>query len=125
MSGLTQAGRTMALEYILTTDTLTRPTEWHLSLHTSGGEADTDTFASYTRQSATFTVAGDRAETDAAVSWSVDSGAADFTVTSIGIWDAATGGTQLAELPVTVNASGGGTISFSAGNLAALLLDNC
>ena len=125
MSGLTAAARTMALQYLLTGDALTRPTEWHVSLHTSGGEADTGTFASYTRQSATFTVAGDRAETDAAVSWSVDAGAAAFTVVAVGIWDAATGGTQLAELPVTVNADGGGTISFSAGNLATLLLDNC
>lgn len=44
---------------------------------------------------------------------------------AVGIWDASTGGNQLAELPVTVNADGGGTISFSAGNLATLLLDNC
>lgn len=78
MPGLTADARTMALQYLLTDDSLTRPTEWHISLHTSGGEADTNTFASYERQSATFTVSGDRAETDAAVSWSVDAEASAY-----------------------------------------------
>lgn len=125
MSGLTAAARTMALQYLLTTDVLTRPTGWHVSLHTAGGEATTTTFASYARQSVTLTATGDRAESATGVSWSVDAGAADFTVVELGIWDAATGGTQLTTLPVTVNATGGGTVAFSAGNIATLLLDNC
>lgn len=125
MAGLTQAARTMALRYLLTADSLTRPSGWYVSLHTSGGEADSGTFSSYERKSATFVVSDDRAETDAEVSWSVDGGASDFTVTAVGIWDSSTGGEQLAEIPVNFNAAAGGTIAFSAGNLATLLLDEC
>lgn len=125
MAGLTQAARTQALQYLLTADTITRPTSWYVSLHTSGGEATTSTFASYARVSTTLSVTADRAETAAAVSWVVDAGAADFVVTGLGVYDAATGGTQLVEIPTNFVASAGDTIAFSAGNLATLLRDNC
>lgn len=93
---------THVLTYVFTAGSVTRPTAWHVSLHT-GSPLDADSAnnevstsgTAYTRKSATFTVSGNVASNSSSLEWATAT--SNFgTVTHIGIYDAATSGNLIA-----------------------------
>jgi len=98
---LTNAFETHTLQYLLTTDSVTRPTSWYIGLFTSDptdtGSAGTEvsTGTGYARTSVTFTVSGDTASNSAAVEFPAASGGNWGTISHIGVMDAATGGNMI------------------------------
>ena len=104
---LTNAFETHTLQYLLTTDSLTRPTSWYIALFTSdptdtgsaGTEVSTDT--GYARTAVTFTVSGDTASNSAAVEFSAASGGNWGTISHIGVMDASTGGNMIVHSALT------------------------
>jgi hypothetical protein len=97
---LTNAFETSTLQYLLTTDSVTRPTAWYIGLFTSDptdtGAAGTEVSGSdYARTAATFTVSGDTATNSAAVEFPAASGGNWGTIGWIGIMDAASGGNMI------------------------------
>ena len=98
---LTNAFETHTLQYLLTTDSVTRPTSWYIGLFTSDptdtGSAGTEvaTGTGYARTAVTFTVTGDTASNSAAVEFPAASGGNWGTVSHIGVMDASTGGNMI------------------------------
>jgi hypothetical protein len=98
---LTNAFETHTLQYLLTTDSVTRPTSWYIGLFTSDptdtGSAGTEvsTGTGYARTAVTFTVSGDTASNSAAVEFPAASGGNWGTISHIGVMDAATGGNMI------------------------------
>jgi hypothetical protein len=98
---LTNAFETHTLQYLLTTDALTRPTAWYIALFTSDptdtGSAGTEvsTGTGYARTAVTFSVTGDTASNSAAVEFPAASGGSWGTVSHIGVMDASTGGNMI------------------------------
>jgi hypothetical protein len=90
---------TNVLTWTFTTGAVTRPTAWYIGLFTSDpGEAQGGTEVSggsYVREAVTFTVSGDTATNSAAVEWPVAT-ATWGTITHIAVYDALTGGNQIA-----------------------------
>ena len=115
---------TSVLQWVFTTDSVTRPTAWHLALFTSapgetgGGTEVSGTGTAYARKSATFTVSGDTASNSATVDWDVAT-ASWGTVTAVGVFDAATGGTLIAyaSLATARTIDVGDLFRISAGDL--------
>ena len=104
---LTNAFETHALQYLLTTDSLTRPTAWYVGLFTSDptdtGAAGTEvTGFDYARTAVTFTVTDDTASNSAAVEFPAANGGNWGTVSHIGIMDAASGGNMIVHASLTV-----------------------
>lgn len=131
MSGISNYAENLLLTWLFTTDPATRPTGWHVSLHTadpgetgSSAEVTVGTDASYARKSITFdTAASGAIPSDAAVTWTVNAGSAGYTVSHIAIWDAATSGNCLMKgpLPVARALSASQVLTFSAGDIVATL----
>ena len=102
---LTNAFETSTLQYLFTTDSVTRPTAWYLGLFTSDptetGSAGTEVSGGgYVRKAVTFTVSGNLATNSAAIEW--DAATASFgTVTHIAVMDASTGGNMIASNSLT------------------------
>jgi len=98
---LTNAFETHALQYLLTTGSLTRPTAWYIALFTADptdtGSTTNEiaTGTGYARTSVTFTVTGDTASNSAAVEFPAASGGNWGTVSHIGVMDASTGGNMI------------------------------
>jgi hypothetical protein len=97
---LTNAFETSTLQYLLTTDSVTRPTAWYIGLFTSDptdtGSAGTEVSGfSYARTAATFTVTGDTATNSSAVEFPAASGGNWGTIGWIGIMDASSGGSMI------------------------------
>jgi len=92
---LTNAFETHTLQYLLTTDSVTRPTAWYIALFTSDptdtGSAGTEvsTGTGYARTAVTFTVSGDTASNSAAVEF-------------IGVMDASSGGNMIVHSALSV-----------------------
>jgi hypothetical protein len=95
---------TLVLQYTFTNASVTRPTAWYLGLFTSApGEAGGGTEVSggsYVREAVTFSVTGDTATNTAAVEWPVAT-ATWGTITHIAVYDASTGGNQIAYAALT------------------------
>jgi hypothetical protein len=104
---LTNAFETHTLQYLLTTDSVTRPTSWYIGLFTSDptdtGTAGTEvsTGTGYARTAVTFTVTGDTASNSAAVEFPAASGGNWGTISHIGVMDAATGGNMIVHSALT------------------------
>ena len=97
---LTNAFETSTLKYLLTTDSVTRPTAWYVGLFTSDptdtGTAGTEVSGNaYVRVSATFSVTGNTASNTAGVEFPAADGGDWGTVGWIGIIDASTGGNMI------------------------------
>ena len=91
---------THVLQYVFTTDSVTRPTSWYVGLFTAdptdtGSGATEISGNAYARVSATFTVSGNAATTSAAVEFAAATGSWG-TISHIGIFDASTGGNLIA-----------------------------
>ena len=104
---LTNAFETHTLQYLLTTDSVTRPTSWYIGLFTSDptdtGSAGTEvsTGTGYARTAVTFTVTGDTASNSAAVEFPAASGGNWGTISHIGVMDASTGGNMIVHSALT------------------------
>lgn len=97
---------TRVLQWVFTAGAVTRPTAWYLGLFTAApGEAGGGTEVSggsYARQTATFTVAGDTASNSAAIEFP-EATAVWGTITHVAVFDAATGGNQIAYAELTTS----------------------
>jgi hypothetical protein len=97
MAAASNATETLVLKYTLTTDAVTRPTDWYVGLHTAdvtdAGTGTEVTGNAYARTAATFTVSGDTATNSASITFPTASGGNWGTITHIGIWSATTAGT--------------------------------
>ena len=95
---------TIVLQWTFTNGSVTRPTAWYLGLFTSDpGEASGGTEVSggaYVREAVTFSVTGDTATNTAAVEWPVAT-ANWGTITHIAVYDALSGGNQIAYAALT------------------------
>lgn len=129
MAGLTDYAEKLALDYMMTTGAVTRPTAWYIALYTSAatdaaGGTEVAT-GGYVRKAVTFNAATSGVGTttnSTVVSWTA-SGASYGTVTYIGILDAATGGNLLWEGALTIpkTVPDGDTLQFNVGNLTLAL----
>ena len=103
---LTNAFETSTLKYLLTTDSVTRPTAWYVGLFTSDptdtGAAGTEVSGNgYTRKVAAFTVTGDTASNSASIEFPAASGGNWGTIGWIGIMDASSGGNMIIHSALT------------------------
>lgn len=97
---------TNVLTWVFTGNAVTRPTAWYIGLFTAApGEAGGGTEVSggsYAREAATFTVSGDTASNSANIEFTAAT-ASWGTVTHIAVFDASTGGTQIAYASLTAS----------------------
>ena len=113
---------TLVLQYTFTNASVTRPTAWYLGLFTSApGEAGGGTEVSggsYVREAVTLSVTGDTATNTAAVEWPVAT-ANWGTITHIAVYDALSGGNQIAYAALTASKviATGDVIRVPAGDL--------
>ena len=119
---LTNAFETETLEWLFTTTTVTRPTAWFTALYTvaptdTGGGTEVSG-GGYTRVSTALSVSGDTATNGSALEWDTATGTWGV-VTSIGVFDASTGGNLIAygNLTDSKNITIGDVFRISAGNL--------
>jgi len=129
MSALSDSAEALVLDWLMTTDAVTRPTAWYVALYTaapsdSGG--GTEVYAGgYARKSVTMNSAaspGGTTENAGIVTWTA-SGADYGTVTHMAILDASTAGNFLWHGALTASkvVQDGDTVQFNAGNLALTL----
>lgn len=85
----------------------------------AGGGTEVPATNGYSRQSATFSVAGNVASNNAIIEFATATGAGWGTITHMAIFDAATGGNMLAWAPLTVsrNILAGDVFRIPVGNL--------
>jgi hypothetical protein len=113
---------TNVLTWTFTADAVTRPTAWYIGLFTAApGEAGGGTEVSggsYARKAATFTVSGNTASNSANIEFDVAT-ASWGTITDVAVFDASTGGTQIAYASLsTAKAIGSGDVlRINAGDL--------
>ena len=97
---------TNVLTWTFTNGAVTRPTAWYLGLFTTDpGEAQGGTEVSgngYAREAVTFTVSGDTASNSAAIEFDAATGSWG-TITHVAVYDAITGGTQIAYAALTTS----------------------
>ena len=95
---------TIVLQWTFTGASVTRPTAWYLGLFTSNpGDDNSGTEVSgngYARKSVSFSVSGDTATNIAAVEFDVAT-ANWGTITHVAVFDASTGGNQIAYAALT------------------------
>jgi hypothetical protein len=99
----------LVLDWLLTTNSATRPTSWYVGLFTDNpSDAGSGTEISgnnYTRKAVTFSVSGDSptlATNTTAIEFDTASGSWG-TITHIGIFDASTSGNMLAHADLTAS----------------------
>lgn len=125
MAALSDHAEKLLLDWLMTTGSATRPTNWFVALYTaapsdSGGGTEVSG-GGYARQSATFAAAtspGGTTSNTNEITFTA-SGAAFGTVTHIGIFDASTGGNLLwyGALSASKTIADGDALVFSAGNI--------
>jgi len=97
---------TNVLTWTFTNSSVTRPTAWYLGLFTvapgEGGGGTEVSGGSYAREAVTFSVSGDTATNTAALEFAVAT--ADWgTITHVAVFDASTGGNQIAYAALTTS----------------------
>lgn len=126
MSAASDYTENLALTWLLTTSSATRPTAWYLGLFTSatsdaGGGTEVSG-GSYARQSVAFTVSTSTASNSATITFPTAS-ASWGTITHVAVYDASTSGNQLFHGAVTTSKTidSGDTFQVTAGNLTITL----
>ena len=128
MSAASDFTENLALKFLLTNTTATRPTAWYVALFTTatsdagGGTEVSTSGTAYSRQAISFTVTNDTATNSSTITFS----AATANWGSIGwvaIYDASTGGNQLFHGAVTTakTIESGDTFQISSSNLTITL----
>jgi hypothetical protein len=125
MAALSDHAEKLLLDFLMTTGTATRPTNWYVALYTaapsdSGGGTEVSG-AGYARQSVAFDAAatpGGTTSNSADVSFTATGGNYG-TVTHLGIFDASSSGNLLWHGALTADKTveDGDTITFTAGNI--------
>jgi len=97
---------TNVLTWTFTNSSVTRPTAWYLGLFTvapgEGGGGTEVSGGAYAREAVTFSVSGDTATNTAALEFAVAT--ADWgTITHVAVFDASTGGNQIAYAALTTS----------------------
>lgn len=126
MSAASDYAENLALKFLLTADTATRPTAWFVALFTtatndtSGGTECVGT--NYARQSVAWTVTADTAANTSTITFPT-AGGAWGTITHVAIHDASTAGNRLFHGAVTTSKdiSSGDTFQITAGSLTITL----
>jgi len=131
MSGLTNFSENLLLQWLLTTDAVTRPTAVYVALHTgdpgedaASNEVTTAMDSDYVRKVITMaTPASGQTASSTAVSFQVNSGSSGYTVTHLSLWDASTGGNPLFKGPLAANRvlAADDIVTFNAGFILAML----
>lgn len=127
MSAASNYTENLALVYLLTNGSATRPTAWYLGLFTTDPtDAGTGTEVSgvdYARESIAFSVTNDQASNSATVTFSPAGAGGWGTITHVGIFDASTSGNLLFHGAVTTSKTidAGDTFQVSTGNLTITL----
>lgn len=127
MSAASNYTENLALKWLLTSDSATRPTAWYLGLFTSdptdAGSGTEVSGTNYSRESIAFTVTDDTAENSATVTFSAAGSGGWGTITHIGIYDASSNGNLLFHGSVTTSKTidEGDTFQVSSGNLSITL----
>lgn len=125
MAALSDHAEALLLDWLMTTGSATRPTNWYVALYTaapsdSGGGTEVSGNG-YSRQSVTFAAASSPGGTTSntnAVSFTAAGG--NFgTVTHIGIFDNSSGGNLLwhGSMTASKTVNDGDTLEFSIGNI--------
>jgi len=125
MAALSDYAEKLVLDYLMTTGSATRPTEWYVALYTaapsdSGGGTEVSG-SGYAREAATFAAAstpGGTTSNTNTIAFTA-AGGSWGTITHIGIFDAATSGNLLwhGGLAASKTVGDGDTIEFAIGNL--------
>ena len=125
MAALSDYAEKLLLDFLMTTGTATRPTNWYVALYTAapsdaGGGTEVSG-AGYARQAVAFNAAatpGGTTSNTADVSFTATGGNYG-TVTHLGIFDASSSGNLLWHGALTANKTveDGDTITFTAGNI--------
>lgn len=110
MSSFSDYTENLVLNYLLTTNSVTRPTAWYVGLFTAapsdaGGGTEVSGSGYARKVTGTITVAGTAttATNDAAIEFAAASGGNWGTLTHAAIFDALTGGNMLAFAPLTTS----------------------
>ena len=125
MAALSDYAEKLLLDFLMTTGTATRPTNWYVALYTgapsdSGGGTEVSA-GGYARQSVSFNAAsspGGTTSNSNEVSFTASGG--DYgTVTHMGIFDASSSGNLLwhGALTASKTVADGDTLTFAAGNI--------
>lgn len=133
MSAATNTTEELALNYLLTTGSVTRPTAWYVGLFTATpGEAGGGTEVSgngYARQAVTFDPASTPSnnltfcDNSSTITFPTATGGNWGTITSIGIFSASTSGTLYfyGNLATSKTVNDGDTFQFAAGAITISL----
>jgi len=120
---LTNTYENTVLDWLLTTDSATRPTSWYVGLFTSDptetGAAGTEVSGgSYARTAVTFSITDNAATNSAAIEFPEATGSWG-TITHIGVHDASTGGAMIVHAPLTSSKAiaSGDVFRINAGDL--------
>jgi hypothetical protein len=125
MAGFSDFGEELALKFLFTSTTATRPTAWYISLYTvAPGEAGGGTEVSggsYAREAASFSVSGTSpttASNSAAVEFT-EASASWGTVVAAGVMDSLSGGNLIAYADLTVSKAvgTGDVLRFNTGEI--------
>ena len=125
MAALSDYAEKLLLDFLMTTGTATRPTNWYVALYTgapsdSGGGTEVSA-GGYARQSVSFDAAsspGGTTSNSGEVSFTASGG--DYgTVTHMGIFDASSSGNLLwhGALTASKTVADGDTLTFAVGNI--------
>jgi hypothetical protein len=125
MAALSDHAENLLLNWLMTTDSVTRPTAWYVGLYTAApSDAGGGTEVSgngYSRQSATWgTASGTGGTTDNTGNVTFTASGGDWgTITHIGIHDASTGGNLLwhGAMSASKTIADGDTLQFNTGNI--------
>jgi hypothetical protein len=116
----------LALKFLLTNTTATRPTAWYVALFTTNptdaGSGTEVSGTNYARTAVTFTVTDGTATNSAAVTFTA-AGSNWGTVSHIGVYDASTAGNLLfhGEVTTAKQIDSGDTFTISTNNLSIVL----
>jgi hypothetical protein len=125
MAALSDYAEKLVLDWLMTTGSATRPTDWYVALYTaapsdSGGGTEVST-GGYARQAVTFAAAsspGGTTDNSTTVSFTA-SGDNYGSVSHIGLFDAVSGGNLICHGSMTSpnNVDDAETLEFSIGNI--------
>lgn len=126
MSAASNHAETLALTWLLTNGTATRPTAWYVGLHTAdvtdAGSGTEVSGGSYAREAVTFSVTDDTASNTSTITFTTAT-ANWGTISHIGIWDASSGGNLLFHGAVTASKTieTGDSFQITSGSLTITL----
>lgn len=127
MSAASNYTENLALNWLLTTGSATRPTAWYVALFTTdptdAGSGTEVSGTNYTRKAVTFSVTDDTATNSGAVTFDAAGSGGWGTITHIGVYDASSSGNLLFHGAVTTSKTidEGDTFSISTSNLSIVL----